>query len=126
MKKLGVLFIILFLSMSLASAGFWGDGFGFLITGNVVAEENAGILEGEEIPIEEQPIEEIPIEEQQPTEEIPTEEQQPTEEIPMEEQQPTEENVQQQYEERKQEFYQGNQPQVGSGDYNQKLYGEDW
>src|SRR3989338_7099064 len=121
MKKLGVLFIILFLSMSLASAGFWGDGFGFLITGNVVAEENAGILEGEEIPIEEQPIEEIPIEEQQPTEEIPTEEQQPTEEIPMEEQpieeipteeqQPTEENVQQQYEERKQEFYQGNQPQ---------------
>src|SRR3989338_2329704 len=74
MKKLGVLFIILFLSMSLASAGFWGYGFGFLITGNVVAEEN----------------------------------------------------VQQQYEERKQEFYQGNQPQVGSGDYNQQLYGEDW
>ena len=34
--------------MSLASAGFWGDGWGFLITGNVVAEENAGILEGEE------------------------------------------------------------------------------
>ncbi|HIH59515.1 MAG: hypothetical protein QT08_C0022G0019 [archaeon GW2011_AR17] len=135
MKKLGVLFIILFLSMSLASAGFWGYGFGFLITGNVVAEENAGILEGEEIPIEEQPIEEIPMEEQ-PIEEIPTEEQQPTEEIPMEEQpieeipteeqQPTEENVQQQYEERKQEFYQGNQPQVGSGDYNQQLYGEDW
>src|SRR3989338_7042082 len=115
MKKLGVLFIILFLSMSLASAGFWGYGFGFLITGNVVAEENAGILEGEEIPIEEQ----------QPTEEIPMEEQ-PIEEIPTEEQQPTEENVQQQYEERKQEFYQGNQPQVGSGDYNQQLYGEDW
>src|SRR3989338_6909371 len=106
MKKLGVLFIIIFLSMSLASAGFWGDGFGFLITGNVVAEENAGILEGEEVPMGEQPIEEILTEEQ------------PVEEIPTEEQQPTEENVQQQYEERKQEFYQGNQPQVGSGDYN--------
>src|SRR3989338_7005308 len=48
MKKIVVLFTIFLLSMSLASAGFWGDGWGFLITGNVVAEENAGILEGEE------------------------------------------------------------------------------
>ncbi|MDP3728844.1 MAG: hypothetical protein Q8R18_05340 [bacterium] len=49
MKKIGMIFIIFLLGISLASASFFGESWGFLITGNVVAEGNAGILEGEEV-----------------------------------------------------------------------------
>ncbi len=50
MKKIGTVFIIFLLSMSLASAGFFGDRFGFMMTGNVVADDGAEILEGEVSP----------------------------------------------------------------------------
>jgi len=57
MKKIGLVFILFLLSMSLASAGFFGDRFGFIMTGNVVADNGAKILEGEEQPgtVEPQP-----------------------------------------------------------------------
>lgn len=42
--------------MSLASAGFFGERFGFMMTGNVVADKGAHILEGEEQPGTTEPV----------------------------------------------------------------------
>ncbi|MSR86369.1 hypothetical protein EXS74_03155 [Candidatus Woesearchaeota archaeon] len=50
MNKIGTVLLIFLLSMSIASAGFWSDNSGFMITGNVVAENGAEILEGEQAP----------------------------------------------------------------------------
>ncbi len=103
-KNIIILIMFLLFFTNIVSANFIGKSWNF-ITGADIAE----IQDGEDVPVE-QVIEETPIEEQVIEEETPIEEK----------------SIDQQYQERKQEFYQENQAQDGSGDYNKQFYGENW